>query len=736
MKLPEVTIYAAVSLVAAQLPAAWAQAQTAPGATVLEEIVVTAERRETDIQKTATSVSVRSGSELRDQGRYTLQQMLEDVVGVGGGAASAPVPGGSGVDTAAPGLTIRGIKSNAAAIGNVTSVAAAAAVYVDGVFEGVGGGYDIDRVEILRGPQGTLYGRSATSGLMALHTNDPKLGTLGGDALVELGNFDLQHYTGVLNAPLAGDVLAVRVAGNYYKRDGYFVEDGDGSVTSKDGKVKLLFKPSDDFSLLLGYALQDNDTGNGGTTITLATPDTYQFTDTPLGTGTNKFRQYWALLDWNFGFATLTYQPAYRTWESHADTHSNTGAIIDSVIDVPRDRFHTEELRLSSNPDSKLIWQVGALYYKNSLSSHIVTTQDLFGTVTTPLDALVHDKTTTATGAFAEATYPVTDSWRVTAGVRYDHTKVSLVEDYTAQSSSPPFAVNGGTLSGDAGVREFDNTTYKVRLEHDLTPENMLYASISTGFSPGDVTITADLNSKPYVLELSAETLTAYEIGSKNRFSDDRVQANGSVYYYDYGAYQNANVNINPPSLPGVTNITLSAPAKVWGAELETIFQLTSNDRAAVNLAYTEAYFVDKDRSFDTGTGTSVTFEDFFTRDEIPDVIPFTATLSYDHIFRLPADSTLTLHGGARYRSAYDLTNLSVYYLDFAEYIRVGDQWIGDLSATWASANSHFSVTGYVRNIDDNEYKSYAFIQTTTSTAVLSTPYDPRTYGVIMSVQF
>ena len=306
---------------AVQFPNAQAQAQSAESEELME-IVVTAEHREIDVQKAATSVSVRTGSELRNEGRYTLGQILEDVPGVTGGAATANVPGGSGVDTSAPGITIRGIASNSGAVGNVTSAAAAAAVYVDGVYEGVGGGYDINQVEILRGPQGTLYGRSATSGLLAIHTNDPQLDRLGGDAVAEVGNYGLEHYTGVVNLPLIDNVLGIRVAANRYERDGYYADDG---TTSTDAKIKLLYKPNDDISLLLGYALQNNDTKNGGITLTLAPgePNTYCFdtvpkscASTPVGRGSNDFRQYWALLSWDLGFATLSYQPAYRTWTS------------------------------------------------------------------------------------------------------------------------------------------------------------------------------------------------------------------------------------------------------------------------------------------------------------------------------------------------------------------------------------------------------------------------------------
>ena len=737
MKLPKIRICAIACLAATQLPAGQALAQTAPAqsqaaADQLQEIVVTAEHRTSNVQNTATSVSVRSGSELSDQGKFTLGQILEDVPGVTGGAANSPTPGGSGVDTSAPGLTIRGIPSNAGAVGNVTSAAAAAAVYVDGVYEGVGGDYDIDRVEILRGPQGTLYGRSATSGLVAIHTADPNLSSLGGNAAVEFGNYGLQHYTAAVNVPLVSDVLAIRIAGNRYKRDGYFSADGDGAVTTNDAKVKLLYQPNADLSMLLGYALQDNDTRNGGVTITLNTPDTFNFTPTPIGTGSNKFRQYWGVFDWNLGFAKLTYQPAYRTWDSNAQTFARGQPPpqpfedINTDIDVPRDHFNTQELRLASSPDSKLAWQTGVLYYDNSLSSHLLV--QLVDLGIDPVNALVRDKTTKAIGGFAEATYPVTDAWRMTGGVRYDHTKVSVVEDYTSITGVTQ------TLSGSAGTRSFSNFTYKARLEHDLTTQNLLYASISTGFSPGDVSVSTDPAGNPFALELQAETLTAYEIGSKNRFLDQRLQVNGAVYYYDYGAYQAANVNIS--NIPGVLEFsTLAAPAQSYGAELETMFQMTADDRASVNLSYTNARFTGKNKPIDTGPGAFVTFGQFFTRDHIPNVTPFSANLGYDHIFRLPADSTLTLHGDGRFMAGHYLTNAAETDVAAGRspYLRVRGEWVGDVSATWALANGRFSVSGYCRNIANNRDKTTAFVQ---DPNILSEPHDPRTYGVVLATHF
>jgi iron complex outermembrane receptor protein len=144
------------------------------------------------------------------------------------------------------------------------SAVPATAVYVDGIFEGTGGNYDIDRVEVLRGPQGTLYGRSATAGVVATHTRNPSFDGLGTDVSVEFGNYDLQHYTGALNVPLS-ETFAVRVAGDFRDQgEGYFGR-AEFIRETTSGRIKALWQPREGLSLLLGFALEDNNSQTGGT---------------------------------------------------------------------------------------------------------------------------------------------------------------------------------------------------------------------------------------------------------------------------------------------------------------------------------------------------------------------------------------------------------------------------------------------------------------------------------------
>ena len=701
----------------------------------LEEVVVTAERRKESVQNTAASVTVRSGDELLTEGKFLLRDILEDMPGVLGGAAEAALnTAGGGSDTSGSGISIRGVQSNEGGGGSIVSTAAATAVYVDGVYEGVGGGYDIDRVEVLRGPQGTLYGRSATAGVVAIHTRDPDLAEFGGNVAAEGGSYNLQHYTGALNVPIVTDKLALRVAGNFYERDGFKTDNGLGARTNKDAKVKLLYQPTDSLSILFGVAAQDNEDHTGGRLAgySSADPGTVTYSDNPLGEGENKFRQYWAELNWDFGAATLTYQPAFRTWEQDSLIVASAGPnfLVNQTQLTPDDDFITHELRLSSNDDSAIKWQVGSLYYKNELSNFNSVSFPQTGQLAFSADT---DKTTTAAGIFGEATYPFTDATRVTAGLRYDSTKVETAQDYVSITGSRV------QISGQDGTREFDNWTFKLRGEHDLTPDSLVYASVSTGFSPGEVIATtcASQGGNACAIVLDAETLVSYEVGSKNRFLADSLQVNGAVFFYDYGGFQTAGVDISN----GANQFTvLESAAEMFGAELEALYQITPSDRVGLNLAYIDARYVDQPE-------TPIRFKTFVAKDEIAYTPPFTANASYTRFFELPGGSSLAIRGDARYISGHDESRLTQVQRDLGgdAFVRVDGEVIGNLSATWTSPNESYTLTGYVRNVADNQYRTRVTIlvnETPPGSGNFSTDggslteNDPRTYGVVFGMKF
>jgi len=385
-------------------------AQSTPSAdasATLEEIIVTAERREVDLQKLATSVAVRSGAELAEQGKFSARQILEDVAGASATDSTATVQGGN--DVLGNLITIRGVEpNNAGGLGpNISSAPPTTAVYVDGIYEGVGSQYDIERVELARGPQGTLYGRSATSGVFAVHTVNPSFDEVKGNVSAEAGNYKLRRYSAALNLP-ATDNLAFRISADHRDQgEGYYNGKG-GQRVKTAARVKMLYKPTDTLSILVGAAMENNESHTGvfSRSITLVGPNSVPpapvspdyvdvnsiVPDYPdLFTGHNKHRQLWTQIDWDMGVATLTYQGALRTWEQddlqYVGAFPIPGSAIQQLIQTPSDQFITHEFRLASNAASGIKWQTGVSYYNNRLKNY--TRNEL--NLGTPVNAFVAD---------------------------------------------------------------------------------------------------------------------------------------------------------------------------------------------------------------------------------------------------------------------------------------------------------------------------------------------------------
>jgi iron complex outermembrane receptor protein len=726
----------------------------------LEEVIVTAERRFSDSQNVAASVSVRTGEELAALGRYTTRQILEDIPGLTVVDNSSVNAGSS--DVQGLNINIRGI-TPATTTGGATapsgiSPTPGVAVYVDGVYEGVGSGYDLDRVELLRGPQGTLYGRSATSGVVAFHTRDPSLDGLSGNASVEFGNYDLKHYSAAVNLPV-GNTLAVRLAGDFREQgEAYYDQPRTGGMgKSTNGRAKVLWKPNDVFSLLVGVAYAKNDSFSGGSS-TLFNPVTQVDTTTisSLFPAQKVQRQYWAEANWDAGPVTITYLPTFRSWHQDDQILLEPHFFGSNVAQkqnflTPKDDFVTHELRVASRDNAAVQWQAGAFYYDNKLrNSNHNFLENADGTEQAVLTDTKDKRNTTSLGLFAETTIALTTSLRTTLGVRYDDTKVVVSEDFfdlgpVATCGTPlvpppiaPFCTGVGTSVlpvapvfpvADRQVK-FHNFNYKVRLEYDLTPKNLLFGMVSTGFRPGDALVTQAPGQLPAVTEVAAEKLTAFEVGSKNRFLDDSLQLNVGLYYYKYRGFgtsyrtESAAPNDYSP-FSGSTSIPLTVPAKNRGAELELLYRVTEHDRVGFNYNYTESKWYDKPAGFAAAQTESKRA-----------LTPYTVTANYEHVFNLPGGSTLSARIDGIREAAHLTQNLHVDWLrlGYDQYVHVSSRTIGNLSAAWASDGGRFSIAAYMRNFTDKKYTSYIVGIDPNNLKVNYS--DPRTYGATLSVRF
>lgn len=707
----------------------------------LPQVVITSERRSSNVQKTAASVSVRRGDDLLQQGKTSIRQILEDIPAVVVTENTGMFLAGS--DTAGNNVTVRGIKSNNNSSGSPLPAVPTTAIYADGVYEGIGGSYDVDRVEVLRGPQGTLYGRSATSGVVSSYTRNPGFDGLSIDATAELGSYALRHYTGAVNVPVT-DTLALRIAADQFSRDGYDSAEG-GAFKRTSGRLKSLYQPHRDLSVLFGAAVEQNRTHTGGVQGNMTGPDTFEYTSAPVRAGSNNFEQYWLNIDWNLGPATLTYLPAVRRWDQDAAIFQTGpgGGGLNQVLKTSFDQFTTHELRLASKETEAVKWLLGSFYYDNRLSSsndiRWLSSNAVVNTSNT-------DKETSNIGVFGEMTYSFLDTWRLTAGLRYDYTHVRTTQETTNNlnfacntpiavgcPTAPPDSPDAGTpennstlsLTGDAGARKFYNTTYKFRFDHDLTKTNLLYAMVSTGFIPGDVQVTSTAAGEPVASQYGAEKLTAYEFGSKNRFLQNRLQVNGGVFYYDYGGFR---TTVRPDPLNPASQILLTIPAKVLGAELELEYRFTPRDQLSLSYTYTDAYFSNPPEDF-----TRYVAE----KHDVPGAVPHTLNAAYRHSLTLPGDSTLDFRADARFQSAYNLDNVSAQSGETGlAYVRVGNQWTGNLSSSWLSSDGTYSVTAYVRNVTNNRHKTFVQVLSQQPFTATGTQNDPRTFGIVLSARY
>jgi outer membrane receptor protein involved in Fe transport len=736
------------------------------GSDTLEEVVVTAERRVEDVQKVPASIVVLQGNDLQEQGRISTQQILEDVPNVTYAAPNQVLGGAvSGGDNPNGNITIRGVQSTQQTAG--IAGPSATATYVDDVYQGIGGDFDINRVEVLRGPQGTLYGRSATGGVVAFHTNDPELGKLGGSAYAEYGSDDLRNFQAAVNLPL-GDTLAVRVSGHLDERLGFWWDPDGGYSREEEGRIKVLYAPTENLKILLSASTEDLATNSGGHAPILSAPTTIDYNngDNPsVPSAAQHYDQYSANVNYDFGAANLTYIAAMHTYSRNgfAGYYNSQSGVQASQVAVPLDQFNTQELRLASDPDSKLRWLIGATFYSQMYNYTDSQLQLIpyeggpgipLGTVdpnpnappgTFMFEQLFHGQTKDYS-VFTEETYPVLDDLRLTAGLRYDRTEVNNSAAYVfnqnldmfLSSLNPPtnafFALNNAQTT-------YNNVTFKVRGDFDLTPVNMLYAMVSTGFLPGDTQITPVVNivnafmGLPVtvdfkVLPYDQERLTSYEIGSKNRLLDDHLQLNGAIFYYDYQGYQEA-VNVQPNS-PIPEFITAAVPVSMMGAEVDATWAPTTTDRITLSGGVVDARVTSYP---DLGGGLGSTSQ-YIGQRRVSGIPPASANLIYAHTFVLPGGSRLVPRFEARYVGGdYVETLTAAQVPNGGPYDHQAAYGICNFGLNWASVGGMYSVTAYVRNIGDTIYKSYlnGGSNFTTQTQVL--PSDPRTFGISVNVR-
>jgi iron complex outermembrane recepter protein len=662
----------------------------------LAEIVVTAEKRSEDLQKIPAAISAETGNTLIAQG-------ITDVRGLGQLFPAVEL----GQDYIYTQIDIRGVGAN----NDAPALDPAIAFNIDGVYQSrdygtYGAFYDIDRVEVLRGPQGTLYGRNATGGSINLITNKP-VNSFEAAADFDVGNYDSKRGFGMLNVPL-NDELAVRGAVQYSAHDGY-LSSGFNDEDSLAGRLQALYKPNSDVSLLVGGEyFQDHSLG-AHTVIGLpfSMPSNPYFDPASSGGFFSDFKS-WSFhsqLDWNFGGVTLTDIAAWK----RVDIDSTDPVVGVFSTTISTDKSYSNELRFASNPDPKNPWSwVGGLYlFKETDYVYSNYFNPFFSSITINPD--ISEKS----GAlFGQATYAIRSDLRVTGGLRYsDDTKDANGQD---RIFVPGLDFPVGDIP-DGFHQTWHHVDWKAGIDFDVTPTSLLYASVGTGYLEGGFNLGSSVGLLP---NFQPEKLTAYAVGSKNRLFDDRFQINVETFYYDYKDYIVSEYLTQGPAA-GDFVLYNADKTKIYGAEIETQLLVTKDDLLSVNVSLLHAQYTNFNLPVPSN-GTS-------------DLSGFTAMKSpavslqgaYQHTWHIQNGANVqvgvTTHLDSKYWTLFDHSQGS----EQPSYTKT------NVVLTYNAPGNKWHVQAYGNNLENSAVISTAAPANSSSNGVPWVHLEPpRTYGV------
>lgn len=719
--------YGVAALAGGAIAYAQAAAQPAGPTLQLKEVVVTAERTQSNEQKTPISMQVYSHQDLVARGAINLQSLANTDPSIT-----------FAYSTGEPYIAMRGV-----ATGNVTDTGdPSVAVETDGIFLNRSYSlesdmYDIARVEVLRGPQGTLYGRNAVGGVISIITAHPAH-HFDSRASVEVGNYGTLNTEGMLNLPLSR-TLAVRFAAASFFHNGYRNNapsrtNGD-DMNSRSGRMEVAFDPGAGFHGWLSYEYtRETDAGQAAELIPF---------DGPNGTATHKAQNpspyAWPIyaphfndltekdLKWSLtqghlpGGVTITLLGGWNSTEWHhaqpsiatpgngweVGGQSKYASYFQNEYPVTQ----SDELRFSSPTDQRFTWQTGIYYFqdKSQVFSHFV---DNYGTqyqdnnITTfvfPRD----DSTSKA--VYGQFTYKITNAVSFTGGGRY--TKDDIVRAGTFDA----YRQRAGHLilitPNVNGRASSDKVTYLADVNWQVTPQNMVYGKVSTGYKAGGFTGAGSY--KP-------ESLISYEIGSKNRMFNDTAQLNGDVYYMNY-----TNQQLNQFTDPLAGAQTVNANSKIYGIEASLKTLLGRIGQLEIDADYLHA----RVEGFVPPPGYNPAVSEPIIGNELPVSPPYSVSAQFQHTWDGILNGVVTGMISAKYQdSMFFSAN------DFAS-TQSSANTTENVALTYQRDDSNWSAMFYCRNITNRPVLIDAEEVYTTG----AYQYDwapPRTFGVRITASF
>ncbi|MCG6203131.1 TonB-dependent receptor [Rhodopseudomonas sp. HC1] len=705
-------------------------------AVILDEITVTAQKRPEQATDVPISIDVWSGQRLAESRTLRRDQAL------------------SATPNAQMGTVSGSLYTNFTAIRGVGSALIdtdpAVGLYVDGVAAGASQTYggnllDIDRVEILRGPQGTLYGRNNLAGSVNVISNLPDPSRTYGEFGVDYGRFNTARSFGFFNTPIGNSGWAVRGALSGSRNDGYTPDDATGgkvnSLQDISGRFSVMGPVSDTVDFLGsveherqrtvdGAFMSEADFQAGRRSVDIVNP----FNGT-LSTTTAR-AQFTARLDNGDRLVSLT---GFRTNETDFKGNSfpqgyfaATNAFFRSVgvagfqyrADNPFNGSYdqvSQEFRYESDRNERFKW-VGGLYAERSHGSRQYGLTNSFdsggflsGSGVTLQSKGVTD--TTALAAFADGTFALTERWKVFGGARlgYDHKEFS----YDFRSDNASFntiftPVVAGFAPAYLASLSAPYVTPRFGTQFEVTDTFNVYASLSRGYKSGG--FNAGFVALGDEKAFDAETLWSYEAGWKGRFLADRLSLNGSVFFMDWRNQQVQTFNVATQSTP----IQNAPKSRSYGAELEARLKLDDHWSVRAGLGYVDATYVDFKNALATGASTTIDVGG----NQQQYVSKFSGTVSLGYAWNVGYDD---LQGAAEV--AYQFR--SGFYFDVANTLR--QPAYGLLNARIGVENERYAAHLWGLNLADQRYRVSATDFGLGSLIAVGTPL---TVGATFKIKF
>ncbi len=717
------------------------------------DIVVTATREATLLSKTPIAITAISSEGLRDAG-ITDARSLNDLV-----PNLRVTENGDAVR-----ISIRGVtSSDTTEKGDPSAAFLLDGIYIARAADTLGSFYDLERVEVLRGPQGTLYGRNTTAGVinvLAARPSDKFEASADGRS----GNLNSIGGTGMVNIPI-GAGLGIRAAVNYERQDANLKKGVVSTIPLNPfrnvlaGRLSFGGSLGDNFDFVVrGDYTQSKGALSNAVPLATFFPVLPAVGLDPLYVDSSSNNQrtlpyaetfpnkrdndVWGVMGeftYDFGPASITYLGSHRETErSDVRNLRLFGAVNNPAFFVGDFKQDSHELRLAFGEDGPLRGQAGAYYFKEKSFIEF--------NLGNPLSGIVAGNNFNAVGfafpqgptiaeskaGFGQLTYDLTDDLHVTAGIRYTNDFKSrngaTVLDFNTLANSFCGAIRC-VLNQNIAARKFNKLTWKVGVDYNAPGLGLVYANVSTGYKAGgfnDGCITGSgLGCVLSANELfyNPETLTAYEGGFKFKLMDNALRLNVSAFHYDYKSLQLSTI-VTPPNAPPATLTSNAGSAKVDGIEIEALIYPSDNDRIEFSVNYTNARYANFVPSVLVG-GVPVS-RDFggLNLDHAP---KYTASAGYTHTF--PFDSGAKVEASARTRlsSEFFMQDLNI----LGQYHQPAFTKT-DLTLTFKAPEDRFYVQAFAKNLENEITLAAA----SSGLAASATIEEPRTFGVRAGFKF